>query len=210
MRTNGTEEQRLTTDEGFYINVVNDWVYYVNWSYTTDVCKIRTDGSEQQILYAGHYELLTTDGKQLYFGSMVGGGLSQFYNGSMDGKTTAHQIIINTVESALVNGKWIYYIDQGQEYSLCRLRRDTSDLQILFKNGDVYSKYIPYDNSIILCDGESILNFNFANKQMDTIYKGRVTDIGYAAQYLIFRTVEKDSENVEYGKTHLIQYKTKK
>ncbi len=67
MKTDGTQRTQLTSQTTQYIYVVDDWVYYMDWSYTTDICRMRLDGTERETLYAGHYDCLSTDGYYLYF-----------------------------------------------------------------------------------------------------------------------------------------------
>ncbi len=52
MRLDGTEKTQLTNDMAFIPNIAGDWIHYLRFDneYNLDYCKVRIDGTEQQMM----------------------------------------------------------------------------------------------------------------------------------------------------------------
>ncbi|MCL1858157.1 MAG: DUF5050 domain-containing protein [Oscillospiraceae bacterium] len=48
IKTNGKEKTKLSDDSMFSVNIVGDWIYYINES-NFNLCKMRTDGTEKTV-----------------------------------------------------------------------------------------------------------------------------------------------------------------
>lgn len=119
IRKDGSQRKQITSDTTQYIYVVGDWIYYVNWSYTTDICRIKTDGTNRETLYVGQFDCLSTDGENLYF---VDFDKTVFIKSPMNGG--AYEVIIPSVSGMpQVSNGWIYYHD-GIDYKFYRIRTD--------------------------------------------------------------------------------------
>jgi hypothetical protein len=202
MKTDGTLEQRLTTDEPFYINVVNDWIYYVNWSYSTNICRIKTDGTHHEVLYKGHYQCLTTDGSYLYFGKMAGAGTSLLYRGSLSGNEIK-QVSTDTIDKFFVYKNWIYYRkDFGRIY---RMNTGNFKKELLFHNENfVADSVIPDNNSLYLAGDAGIIKYDIPTKKTEKLFKNRVIQFGLAPDYAYYTTIKFDKNMVRHTKSHLI------
>lgn len=119
IKKDGSQKTQITWDTAQYIYVVGDWIYYVNWSNTTDICRIKTDGTNRETLYVGQYDCLSTDGENLYFNDF---GKDVFIKSPMNGG--AYEVIIPSVSGMpQVSNGWIYYQD-GIDYKCYRIRTD--------------------------------------------------------------------------------------
>lgn len=202
MKIDGTQEQRLTSDEPFYINVVNDWIYYVNWSSSTDICKIKTDGTESQKLYSGHYQCLTTDGTNLYFGTMAGPGTSLLFRGSFNGHDIK-QISKDTIQHFFVYGDWIYYKKDFNK--ICRMNKNNFKIDTLLVSDNLGVDYIIPDKNFLYLGGTfGIKKFDILEKRIYTLLKTRIIQLGIAGGYSYFTTAEWDSNNDRHTNTFLI------
>lgn len=204
MRTDGKEEQRLTTDEPFYINVVGDWVYYVNWSYTTDICRVKTDGTAQQILFSGHYQCLTTNGQKLFFGSMAGTGSSLLYSGTLDGKELK-QVLPDTLDHPFVYDDWIYFTtNYGSK--LCRANASNSKKEVLFQDPNLDAdKFIYFNGSLYLSGVFGISKFDLSSKKKEKLFDIRVISLGIASNQAYITTAIWDEQDERHTTTFLTE-----
>jgi hypothetical protein len=203
MRTDGTAEQRLTSDEPFYINVFDGWIYYVNWSYTTDVCKVKIDGTAQQVLFKGHYQCLTTNGQKLYFGLMAGPGTSLLFSGTLDGKDLK-QVLQDTLEHPFVFDNWIYF---KTHYSkLCRFNIFDSQKEVLIQDENLDAdRFIYYNGSLYLSGVYGISKYDINQKKIEKLFDKRVISFGIAADYSFITTVMWNKQDVRQTKTFLTE-----
>jgi hypothetical protein len=202
MKIDGTQEQQLTSDEPFYINVVDDWIYYINWSHSTDVYKVRVDGTSRQILYSGHYQCLTTDGNSLYFGKMAGSGTSILCNGSFDGHEIK-TILKDTVESPFVYEDWIYY---KKDYNkVCRINKRTYKIDTLLFDHNLDADYIIPDRNFLYFGGVlGIHKFDILERKLDNLFSSSVTQLNLASNYFYFTAVKWDRKNEAQAKSYLL------
>jgi hypothetical protein len=201
IRTDGMQEQRLLTGSPFYINVVDNWVYYINQSYSTDVCRIKTDGTSQQVLYPGHYQCLTSDGTNLYFGRLAGPGTSMLYRGSLDGAKIV-SLSRDTMETFFVYNNWIYYTKGYNK--LCRMDKRTLKSTVLLASDNLDADFIvPNKNTLYMGGVSGIHEFNPEGRNLKTIFNVRVINFGMASGYIYFTTAEWDRNNMRHTKTFL-------
>jgi hypothetical protein len=200
MKTDGTQEQRLTSNEPFYINVVNDWIFYINWS-STDVCKIKIDGTNQQVLYPGHYQCLTTDGSFLYFGEMAGAGTSILCKGSFNGSEIKN-ISTDTLENFFVYGDWIYYTKDYNK--VCRVNKNNFEVDTLLVDDNLNADYIiPDKNSLYFGGVFGIQRFDIQEKKAHTLFSKGIIEFGLAANYIYYTTAEWGKNNERHTKTFI-------
>jgi hypothetical protein len=202
MTTGGKEEQRLTSDEPFYINVVDDWIYYVNWSSTTDVCKVKIDGTAQQILFSGHYQCLTTNGQQLFFSSMTDAGSSLLFSGTLDGKELK-QILPDALDHPFVYDDWIYFTtNYGSK--LCRVNTTNSKKEVLLQDPNLDAdKFIYFNGSLYLSGVFGISKFDLSSKKKEKLFDTRVLSFGIASNYAYITTAFWDEQDERHTNTFL-------
>jgi hypothetical protein len=181
---------------------VGDWIYYVNWSYLTDVCRIKTDGSNRQILYDGQYQCLTTDGHNQYFGKQAGPGTSLLYRASLDGRSIK-QLTVDTIDHFFAYGDWIYYMSHFS--SLCRINKNTLKKQTLFSDENfIADAIIPVDDKLYLAGDAGIRVLNIRTRKVKVLYKTRVIEFGLASNYVYFTRATWDKNNERHTHTYLM------
>lgn len=103
MRIDGSENTMLTDDFAVYLNVVDDWIYYV-LAGGDGIYKIRTEGNEPTKIAADTASRLNLVGDWLYYENVDG-----IYKVGLNG--TGHTLIIEDSASmglCIADG-WIYY-----------------------------------------------------------------------------------------------------
>jgi hypothetical protein len=198
MRIDGTQEQRLTRGTPFYINVVDDWIYFVDNS-AGNIWKIKTDGSNIQRLYSGHYECLTTDGKSLYFGWYR----DSVFKATFDGQHIS-KILTGNIEHPFIAGDWLYY--KTDYYKICRINKETLGIETLVADKNLGVDYIILKNEdLYFGDVFGIKKYNLQEKTLQNMYDVRVIELGLAADYIYFTTAIWDENNDRHTKANLIK-----
>ena len=118
IKKDGSEKTQITSDTTQSIYVVGNWLYYNNWSYTTDICRIKTDGTDRETLYTGQYDCLATDGRNLYFDDF---GKNIYIKAPMDGGD--FDVLISSARWEILSNGWIYYMD-GRDNNHYRIKID--------------------------------------------------------------------------------------
>jgi len=128
MKTDNSNITLLSDDNAQYINVGNDWVYYINVSDNYYIYKIKTDGtgktrlnkqnSHNLILYNGH---IYFSSENVHVMSTNGKGLSNI------GRYGRYGLAFN-----IMNG-WIYY---RSYYGYYKMRLDGSEHKMFFPGYD--------------------------------------------------------------------------
>ncbi len=68
------EKTRLGEQAGFFLNVVDGWLYYLDAKSLNSICRMKTDGSEQEVIYQNPDSLfsgMTVIGNEIYFMALV-------------------------------------------------------------------------------------------------------------------------------------------
>ena len=115
----------------FGLNIVGDWIYFINASDDDKIYKMRTNGKDAVKLNDDHSGYVNVVGDWIYY---INSGLDGcIYKIRTDGKERTK---INDEPSDYVNvdGDWIYYSSTSAEEdgSLCRIRTDGTERQVLF------------------------------------------------------------------------------
>jgi len=129
VRIDGTEQAMLTQSGHMgisYINVVGDWIYYVdryvdfnNYSSNNTLYRIRTDGSHKARLSDRHCEMVHVVGEWIYFSTFAvieddWEKIMDFgiYRIRTDG-TQESLIEYGNLRGVTVYGEWVYFIFDG-------------------------------------------------------------------------------------------------
>ena len=123
IRNDGSEKTALNVNDAFYINVIGDWIYYMDWQRYA-IYKVRTDGS-QNTQVSSHYitGFNVVDDWIYYIDS--GRIFKMRTDGSEDTKLNDAEFCRNIN----VVGNWIYYISgdgNSNTNYIYRMRTDGS------------------------------------------------------------------------------------
>lgn len=130
MRADGSEKTKLNDNISYCINVVEDWIYYINNSdidASQCIYKMRTDGSENTKLNDSMSEDINVIGDWIYYKKYCGNGDWKLHKLAVDG---SQEIMLydRAISDFCVTNDWIYFTDYegGGDYSLCKIRTNGS------------------------------------------------------------------------------------
>lgn len=105
-RTDGTGREKLSDDWALWINVVGDWIYYIEESYYSGpICRVRTDGTDRSVLNPNTCEDLYVAGDWMYYQDQRDWGT---YRARLDG---SGEMLVSSenVSGMNVVDEWVYY-----------------------------------------------------------------------------------------------------
>jgi hypothetical protein len=126
MKTDGSDRQKLGSHTAsFTINVVGDWVYYVN----NGIGRVKTDGSVQEKLLDELFEshIIVAD-DLVYYNN--GNDEFSLYRMNADG-SNQEKLSRGAAFNVIIDGEWVYYVSASDDYLLCRMKTDRSEKRIL-------------------------------------------------------------------------------
>ena len=149
MSINGLDFTQLNTDDSAFINIVNNWIYYVNESDNFCIYKLRIDGTEKTKLNDTGAMSLSVIGDWIYYTNTPDYNI---YKMRIDG-TEITKLCTDACVQIVVSNDWIYYIDNSDfdviYGSLYKIQTNGSGKKQLSKKGFtpfyyVYNEYIYY------------------------------------------------------------------
>jgi hypothetical protein len=157
IRTNGTDKQRLVGDEGRFMNVTGEWIYYTVIDYDGRyydggrIYRVRTDGSDRQKLNDDRSKSVNVADGWIYYSNTDDKG--SIYRIRTDGTDKQK---LNDSWSPLINvtGDWIYCLGTDSDYSgepgFYKIRTDGTDGQLIINSSSLVenSGWINLDDSI--------------------------------------------------------------
>ncbi|UNC91110.1 DUF5050 domain-containing protein [Candidatus Contubernalis alkaliaceticus] len=123
-KKDGSSRTRLNNDSSYYINVVDDWIYYCNGDDGDKIYKIKTDGSSRTRLNNDSSYYINVVDDWIYYCNGDDG--DKIYKIKTDGSSRTR---LNDDESLCLNvvGGWIYYSTQF-EPGIYKIKTDGSSL----------------------------------------------------------------------------------
>lgn len=129
------------------INVLGDWIYYLDEDNESKICKIKTDGTEKTQLVEAEVDLMLVEGDWIYYSTRFDD--AKFYKIKTDG-TQKTLISDNYTGYFDITDDWIYYtINNTSEawyygpIELYRIKKDgTQNSKIMKDDKDHYFHYI--------------------------------------------------------------------
>ncbi len=143
---NGRSTKRLGNYDAGYINVRNEWVYFVDMLKDTGY-RIKTDGSELAPLTDDKMRYLIAVGNNLYFQNMSDGGKLYRISGNGNNKVL---ISPDTADNILYKDGFLYYCN---DTGLFRINADGTDKKTLCE-GKIKSAVIEGDNIYFIDQGD--------------------------------------------------------
>ncbi len=135
----GKNKVKLTDGKIRYLNIVGDYIYFVDLNQQYNICKIKKDGTERGTVMGIMATEVIVLGEQMFFVNWSDG--CKIYIANLDGSEA--KAINNKMSSNLsLSGAWMYYINQDDETTLYRIRIDgtnearINDVNTLFVNAD--------------------------------------------------------------------------
>ncbi|HQA57514.1 MAG TPA: DUF5050 domain-containing protein [Acetivibrio sp.] len=126
-----SSEQLLANISAWYINVVDDWIYFSNSNDDDSIYRISIDGNDMQKLNNDKsWDITVKDGWIFYSNESDGYGI---YKMKTDGSCRTK---INSDKSYCLNitDDWIYYVNKSDRGSLYKIRLDGSQKEKLIND----------------------------------------------------------------------------
>jgi Putative cell wall-binding domain len=151
IRTDNSAKQKLSNRPVAYINVVGEWIYFVDLNDLSTVCKVRVDGTGETVISSEKTKFLNVVGDWMYY--LNGSDNWTLYKMKTDctQKTKLSSVSINNFA---VYGDWIYYTTS--DYAFHKVKTDgtgTIDLSnfnaLYFNVVDNWVYYIDLSNGYI-------------------------------------------------------------
>ena len=151
MKSDGSAVTSISNDNANYINVIGDYIYYINVSNGNSIYKIKTDGTSNHKILASSSKSINIVGNWIYYSKSTENGLNfRLYKINLDG-TNDTKISNDSVvggDFIIVNNLMYYKInsDNGGE-DLYSAKLDGSDKRKLcdnVKEFNVVGNYIYY------------------------------------------------------------------
>jgi len=117
MRPDGSRMEMINEKGGNSINVVGDWIYYIN----TYIYKMRLNGSRVTQLNSVESGYLTVIGDWIYYTNTDEN--MHVYKMKTDGSEVT-KVVRDAVESFTIYGDWIYYSNFDDEWAIYKIRTD--------------------------------------------------------------------------------------
>ncbi|MBQ6814705.1 MAG: DUF5050 domain-containing protein [Lachnospiraceae bacterium] len=197
MKSDGTEPEKLHNDSVSYIQVINDYIYYVKANKVSADVTLRGQpygiyrleiGEEiSESVYNGIVESMTMCGNYIYFQAYDDNDLIQLKKVKVDGE---EEKVISKGDFRLiaVSGKNIYFTDTETSNNLKRLETDTDRIATVYE-GNYYMPTLTKEYMYYIDLGEDmkLKRISLTNNQVETMDDGRCINYNVS-----------ESENVIY------------
>jgi hypothetical protein len=219
MNKNSTDStiERISPDLGRSLNVWKDWVYYINESDYSSIYRMRSDGSETQIVLDQSVGSLMIKGNWMYFISHSDN--SRVYRAKVDGSELMKISETEGIFSISLDGDWLVYAN-GQGQTMVKVKLDGSNEQVI---SSISSTYLLTDNGWIYYGDDNtrvalskVKVDGSGNQKLITtmasnvhIYQNYI--FYYDGRFSVVRRMDLDGSNVmsitgfgDYGQFHII------
>ena len=109
-----TEATKILDDKAECINIVGDWIYYINKSDDRKLYKVKKDGTQKTMLYEERCDSIFVQGDWIYYGVSFwanGEAYGELYKMKTDG-SSRQKLSDDYSENIVVQDGWIYYLSQ--------------------------------------------------------------------------------------------------
>jgi len=208
MRTDDTEQTKLSEDKIKYINVVGEWIYFSNESDGGSLYKIKTDGTDKTLLDIGKASFINVVDNWIYW-CRDDGIVKMCTDGT-------ERIELNSTKAKNMNviGDYVYYVYNGYGHKLYKMKNDGSDNTIIIesvRNVIVVGDWIYYTpesgTSNIVGELYKIRTDGKDKKQLNTDknYYINISDdwIYYSANTASYRIKTDGSDKTQLSDKHL-------
>jgi hypothetical protein len=124
LKNDDSGKTQICDDNAWFINVVNDWIYYSNGNDSAKLYKIRSDGSSRTRLNDEESSYICVLGDWIYYSNSISKD-GHLYKIKTDGSSRT-KICDDAIGAIYVADDWIYYINSNDSYKLYKIKTDGS------------------------------------------------------------------------------------
>ncbi len=204
IRTDGSGEEKISSDYAYYLNYYDDWIYYCNASQNSYIYKIKPDGTQRTlVLEIAARNLVIVDG-WMYFVSITYFENEDTSMTIFKAKTDGSQL--NQLSGTAVNGfavadDMIYYIDAASE-NIYRMKTDGSAATKLTDGSAVTISV--FDDSIYYVDPTDEQNILWMMKLDGTgatrLSDDKITAFNVSGEWIYYSKATEELGSFEFKK----------
>lgn len=177
----------------YYINIIDDTIYFVSPSEDYSICKTDIDGKNFEVIYRYHCHELTYYNGALFFCCNTNDNEYYICKMELDNYNVSKICKSKSWFMNISNDGIIYYVDFDNNSYLCSVNTDGSENKVLLSDDRYYDLYL-IDNNIYYSKGDNSRRlYKTDTNTMDTtlIRDSYTTSINYANQKLYFINADK-------------------
>lgn len=112
---NGNNTKKLTSHYSYEINLIGDWIYYIN-GMPGKVCRVKVDGTGQETVFKQRATNLIATDKWLFFRMSLDHDSTKLYRSDLDGDGA--KVICDSVSEFAIYDDRIYYANSAENHAL--------------------------------------------------------------------------------------------
>ncbi len=204
---NGGEGEKLNDGTSYFINVVDDYVYYVHEDDDFHVFRMKTDGSENtEIIDQAAYYMTVFDDK-VYFVNYDDD--QAIYSANTDGSELTKIIDSICYYAIIGNDGLLYYVDYSNGGKVTRANVDGSNQKVLDEVNDITAAYLNYYNGKLYYTNATnatsgataeyvnfIFSYNIETGGVSTVVEAPCADVNVYNERIYYSSLE---DNMVYS-----------
>ena len=153
VKSDWTEPTKILDDTAKCINIVGDWIYYINLADGYKLCKARKDGTERMILHDEECSSVYVQGDWIYYSTCSVASLKnvgEIYKMKIDG-SNKEKLNDDFALNLVVQDEWIYYSNYKRTMGyLYKMKTDGTKKSKI--SDEAICRFILYDQWIYYTD----------------------------------------------------------
>ncbi len=191
IKTDGTGKTEVNKDIPIFINVVGEWVYYVEASSDkNEIYKVKTDGTSRTKLSNDISMYMTVEQDWIYYVNYSDEG--KLYKMKTDG-TSKTKIANETAYEINISGDWVYYtivVDSG-ESEIYKVKKDGTGLTKLYRATriaylNVSGEYLYFETSDLNGKNGNIMTVKKDGTNLSTICEDTAEFINVSGEWVYY------------------------
>ena len=196
-----TEKTILSKDRPSFINIKNDWIYYIKVSNLNgmvgQICKIKKDGSGRQLLFSGESSSMIIVGETIYFINCQDG--YRVYSMNTSGEKITKYNIVNCDGLQYMNGFFFYSLSQDND----NLSTNVYKTRYLGKESvtkvvEIDGYFIAYANKIFFKDKNILYSCDINGKNKTKLFNIKINNFNISNNEIYCFVPDKNREET-YG-----------
>lgn len=187
VKTDGMDNQPISTDKATYINAVEDTIYYSNYSDGGKIYKIKSDGTGRTKVCDDMASYVTVSGSTLYYSNHSKGGALYKIDMNMEGGSGT-KLADDNAAYITVDGNTIYYSNYSDGRKIYSVNTDGQCRTQVSNEGAMfiqnYNNYLYFSN---YSDGGKIYKIEKSNPSVAVkVSDNKTTAMNLAYQYIYY------------------------
>ncbi|MGV8980870.1 DUF5050 domain-containing protein [Clostridium sp.] len=194
IKTDGTGKTEVNKDMPVFINVVGEWIYYIDVSTDkNEIYKVKTDGTSRTKLSNDVALYMAVAQDWIYYSNYSDDG--KLYKMKTDG-TSKTKIANETVYEINISGDWVYYTItvgpvESSESEIYKVKKDGTGLTKLYKSTsiaylNVSGEYLYFETSDLNGENGNIMRMKKDGTNLSTICDDTAEFINVSGEWIYY------------------------